>query len=176
MRCEGCAAPLPLQGPRPRACPRCKAFLHAKEVKGRTVEVEAAAGGRTGTAAFALDRLEATASKAAEPGDLLPIELFRCPLCGHGIVLATMAEPVRDGARFLLRLPRKRTVEVRCDYCGRPNRALAPAEDPLEVPVVPLKKDSFEYQLDQFLRLPPPPAAPERSGCLGLFLFFSALR
>jgi hypothetical protein len=67
-------------------------------------------------------------------------------------------------------------VEVRCEYCGRPNRALLPADEPLEVSVVPLKKDSFEYQVDQFLRQPPPPAAPERAGCLGLLLFFLAHR
>jgi len=172
MRCECCAAPLPLSGPRPRSCPRCKGVFYAREARLKTVEMEATGGGRSGTVSFSVERLESLTAKTLDPADLLAVELFRCPLCNHGIVLGAVADPVRDGQGFRLRLPLKRLVEARCDYCGRPNRALLPAEEPLEVGVIPLKKDSFEYQVDQFLRQPPPPAAPERWGCLGLFLFF----
>ncbi len=176
MRCECCAAPLPLPGARPRVCPKCKGFLYARGLKGKTVEMEVTEGGRTGTASFLVDRLETLTAKPLEPSDLLPVELFRCPLCNYGLVLGAVAEPLRDGTAFRLHLPLKRSVEVRCDFCGRPNHAFVPSEEPLVVPVVPLKRSSFDHQVDQFLSQPPPPAAPERSGCLGIFLFFLAHR
>ena len=172
MRCECCAAPLALPGLRPRTCPRCKGVYYAKKLAQKTLEMEVIEANRTGAASFGLEHLELLAAKTLDPADLLAVELFRCPLCGHGIVLGAVAEPVREGQGFRLRLPVKRTMEMRCVYCGRPNRALMPAEEPLEVSVVPVKKDSFEYQVDQFLRQPPPPASPERPGCLGLLLFF----
>lgn len=172
MRCECCAAPLALAGPRPRACPKCRAVFYARGWRQKAVEMEVSGGGRSATVSFGVDRLESVTAKALEPTDLLAVELFRCPLCGHGITVGTVAEPARQGQGFLLRLPLKRVVETRCDFCGRPNRAHLPAEEPLEVPVVPLKRDSFEYQVDQFLSQPPPPAAAERSGCLGLLLVF----
>ena len=122
-------------------------------------------------AAFRLDRLQSLTVKKLDPGDFLAVEVLRCPFCSHDIVLGNIGDLSYDGARYRLLLPQKRNAEVRCAHCNRINHVLESAAEPFAVEFRPLKRDSFEAQVDQFVNQPPPQTVSERAGCLGLLLF-----
>jgi hypothetical protein len=125
---------------------------------------------------FMLDGLQALTVKQLDPRDFLTVELLRCPFCVHPIELGNIADLEFDGTRFRLLLPQKRIQEVRCAFCNRLNRVLSPGGEPFPVEFLPLKKDSFAYQLDQFVNQAPPQPSQERSGCLGLLALLLPFR
>ena len=175
-RCEFCSAPLPGGAGRLKSCPKCKAFIFATGMDSKEVNLHILSGTGSATAGFSLDRLQSLTVKQLEPKDFLTVEVFRCPLCMHGIVLGNFADVEFDGTAYHLLLPRKNTADIRCAHCNRVNRVLTPAGEPLRVSLKAPKKDSFEYQVDQFLQQPPPQPAVRTGGCLGLLLPLSFFR
>jgi|GEM_PF-3374352 len=169
-RCEYCSAPLSAEPARSRGCPKCKAAVYAVGQGGGEVRLQVISEKGGAAAAFRLDRLQSLTLKKLNPEDFLSIEILRCPFCSHDIALGNIGDLTFDGARFRLLLPQKRTGEVRCAHCNQVNHVLDSAAEPFVVEFRPMKRDSFEAQVDQFVNQPPPHSAPQRAGCLGLLI------